>query len=59
MNWIGLLLVAGAWLLGGFGGGAALAWLYKRLHPTLSFYKLWAFWTMALSGAAAIILALG
>jgi hypothetical protein len=32
------LLVAAAWRLGSFGGGAALAWLYKRLHPDLAFY---------------------
>jgi hypothetical protein len=57
MSWSATLLVVFAWLLGGFGGGAALAWLYKRLHPTLSFYKLWAFWTMVLSGVTAVILA--
>ncbi len=58
MNWTGTLLVAVAWVLGGFGGGAALAYLYKRLHPSLSFYKLWAFWTMILSGATTLVLAL-
>jgi hypothetical protein len=53
-----LILTAG-WLVGAFGGGAALAWLYKRLHPELAFYKLWALWTMILSGAAAIVFGLG
>lgn len=51
--------VAAAWLLGTFGGGAALAWLYKRLHPTLAFYKLWAFWSATLGGAVALLLAFG
>jgi hypothetical protein len=55
----GWLLVGVAWLVGAFGGGAALAALYKRLHPSLAFYKLWAAWTMILSAAAALIFAMG
>jgi hypothetical protein len=47
-----------AWLVGAFGCGAALAWLYKRLHPELAFYKLWALWTMVLSAGAAVVLAI-
>jgi hypothetical protein len=58
MSWSAMLFVTAAWLVGGFGGGAALAWLYKRLHPSLSFYKLWAFWTMVLSATTAVVLAL-
>ena len=42
-------------MIGTFGGGAALAWLYKRLHPDLAFYKLWALWSAVLSGAAGAI----
>jgi hypothetical protein len=53
------LVLAVAWMVGAFGGGAALAWLYKRLHPSLAFYKLWAFWTMILSGVAVLIIARG
>jgi hypothetical protein len=53
------LILAAAWMVGAFGGGAALAWLYKRLHPSLAFYKLWAFWTMVLSGVAVLIIARG
>ena len=56
---LGWALIGAAWLLCAFGGGAALAALYKRLHPTLSFHKLWALWTVVLSLAAAAILALG
>ncbi|MFL5383294.1 MAG: hypothetical protein ACJ8GN_12315 [Longimicrobiaceae bacterium] len=55
----GWLLVALAWLLGAFGGGAALAWLYKRLHPGLAFYKLWAFWTTVLGAVVALLLLFG
>jgi hypothetical protein len=55
----GWLLVALAWLLGAFGGGAALAWLYKRLHPGLAFYKLWALWTTVLGALVALLLAFG
>ena len=55
----GWAVVGLAWMLGAFGGGAALAWLYRRLHPELAFYKLWAFWAMVLSGVAALIIAFG
>jgi hypothetical protein len=58
-GFIAWAILALAWLVGAFGGGAALAWLYKRLHPELAFYKLWAFWTMILSGVAALIVGLG
>ena len=57
--WMWWLLVGAVWMVGTFGGGWALAWLYKRLHPSLSFYKLWAFWSALLGGAVALILALG
>jgi hypothetical protein len=55
----GWALVGAAWLLGAFGGGAVLAALYKRLHPALAFYKLWAAWAMILSAVAALVFALG
>lgn len=53
------LPVAAAWLVGAFGGGAALAWLYKRLHPGLAFYKLWALWTSVLSALVALLFVFG
>jgi len=53
------LPVALAWLVGAFGGGAALAALYKRLHPQLAFYKLWALWTTVLGAVVAVMLILG
>jgi hypothetical protein len=55
----GWLLIAVVWMAGAFGGGAALAWLYRRLHPELAFYKLWAFWAAILSGVAALVFAFG
>ena len=56
---IRFLPLAAAWLLGAFGGGAALAWLYKRLHPELAFYKLWALWTTVLGAVVALLLVYG
>jgi hypothetical protein len=56
---IRFLPIAAAWLVGAFGGGAALAWLYKRLHPQLAFYKLWALWTTVLGAVVALMLILG
>jgi hypothetical protein len=56
---LGWAVVALVWLLAALASGAALAWLYKRLHPTLAFYKLWAFWTMILSAIVALALGLG
>ena len=51
--------VAVGWMIGTFGGGAALAWLYKRLHPQLAFYKLWAMWSTVLGAVVALLLAFG
>jgi hypothetical protein len=53
------MVLGAAWMVGAFGGGAALAWLYKRLHPSLAFYKLWAMWTTVLGAIVALILAFG
>jgi hypothetical protein len=54
---LGWLAVGVVWMTCTFGGGAALAWLYKRLHPQLAFYKLWAMWSAVLAGAATLLLA--
>lgn len=54
---IGWLLVTLVWLLGAFGSGAALALLYRTLHPELAYYKLWAFWTVVVSVLAGAIFA--
>jgi hypothetical protein len=52
------LVLGVGWLVCAVGAGAATAWLYKRLHPSLAFYKLWAFWTMVLSAVVAVTLAI-
>lgn len=52
-------LLALAWMVGTFGGGWVLAWLYKRLHPGLAFYKLWATWSALLAGAVTLLFAFG
>lgn len=53
------IVIAVVWLLAALASGAVLASLYKRLHPALAFYKLWAFWTMVLSAVVAILIAFG
>jgi coenzyme F420-reducing hydrogenase gamma subunit len=55
----GWLVIGLAWMVGTFGCGWILAWLYKRLHPQLAFYKLWAFWSAILGGVVALLIALG
>ena len=59
MPWASWALLALVWLASALASGAALAWLYRRLHPGLAFYKLWALWTMLLSAVVALLLALG
>lgn len=56
-TWMQWLVIGVAWMVGTFGSGAALAWLYKRLYPELAFYKLWAFWSALIAGAAALVFA--
>jgi hypothetical protein len=58
-GWAAWLAIGAAWLVGTFGGGWLLARLYKRLHPELAFYKLWAAWAAVLNGLAAVVFAFG
>jgi hypothetical protein len=46
------------WVLSAFGSAAAIATVFRRLHPELSFYRVWAFWTVIVSVAAAVVFAL-
>jgi hypothetical protein len=46
------------WLSCAFGSSAALAAFVRRLHPELSFYKLWAMWAIIVSLVAAAVFAL-
>ena len=55
----GWLVIGAAWVVGTFGCGWILARLYKRLHPHLAFYKLWALWSAVLGGVVALLFALG
>ncbi|HEX6913574.1 MAG TPA: hypothetical protein VF142_24420 [Longimicrobium sp.] len=57
--WMWWLVIGGAWMVGTFGGGWVLALMFKRLHPELSFYKLWALWSSLLGGIVALVFALG
>jgi len=53
------MLIGIVWIVAAFGSGAALAYLYRRLYSGLSFYKLWAFWTVVVSVVALVVFALG
>jgi len=55
----GWLILSAVWLICAFGGSALLAAWYRRLHPSLSFYKLWAFWTVVVSLVAGAAFAFG
>ena len=50
------LIFSAVWLIAAFGTAALLAALYKRLHPELSFHKLWAMWAVVVSVIAAGVL---
>jgi hypothetical protein len=46
------------WAACSMGGGALLALLARRLHPSLSLRKLWIFYTVLLGFAVAAVLAI-
>jgi hypothetical protein len=47
------------WVVLSLGGGALLALLATRIHPQLSFRKLWLFYTALLGFGVAILFAIG
>lgn len=55
---VGAALLAGLWLCCSLGGGALLALLAKRIHPSLSLRRLWIFYSALLAFTVAIVLAL-
>jgi hypothetical protein len=52
--WLFLLF----WALASMGGGALLALLARRLHPSLSLRRLWIFYTALLGFTVAAVLAI-
>lgn len=54
----GWLIFSAVWLLAVFGTAALLAALYKRLHPELSFHKLWAVWALVVSVIGGVLFAM-
>ena len=55
----GWFIIAVVWIVCSFGSGALLAALYKRLHPSLSFHRLWALWSVLVSLLAACLYLIG
>jgi hypothetical protein len=47
------------WLVASLGGGALLALLGKRVHPRLSYRKMWVFYSGLLGVSAALLFAIG
>ncbi len=55
---VAIALFAGVWLGCSLGGGAALAFLARRIHPSLSFRRLWIFYSGLLAFTVAAVLAI-
>jgi hypothetical protein len=53
------VLLALLWIGASLGGGAFLALLGKRIHASLSFRKLWFFYSTLLAVSAAVLFAIG
>jgi hypothetical protein len=47
------------WIGASLGGGAFLAVLAKRIHESLSFRRLWLFYSTLLAVSAAVLFAIG
>lgn len=56
---VAYLLLALLWVAASAVGGALLALLAKRLHPGLSFRRLWVFYGILLGTATAVLFAIG
>ena len=55
---LAVVLLAAVWLMASLGGGAALALLAHRIHPSLSFRRLWVFYSGLLAFTVAAVLAI-
>lgn len=51
-------LLGSVWLLCALGGGVVLALLANRIHPSLSFRRLWVFYSAVLGFTTAAVLAI-
>ncbi|MDX1675802.1 MAG: hypothetical protein R3314_13495 [Longimicrobiales bacterium] len=51
-------LLVGIWVLTSLAGGAALAWLAKRIHPGLSWQRLWIVYSGLLGFMVAAVMAI-
>ncbi|HUG41401.1 MAG TPA: hypothetical protein VMM12_13015 [Longimicrobiales bacterium] len=54
----GAVILGAIWLACSLGGGALLALLARRLHPSLSLRKLWIFYSTLLALTVAAVLAI-
>lgn len=59
MNGAVLLVLAAVWIAAAAGTGAVLALLAKRLHPSLSYRRLWIFYGLLMATISAVVLAIG
>lgn len=55
---VAVAILGAVWLACAVGGGAALALLARRIHPSLSFRRLWIFYTAILAFTTAAVLAI-
>ena len=53
------MLLVLMWVGASLGGGAVLALLAKRVHPRLSYRKMWVFYSGLLGVSAALLFAIG
>lgn len=59
MSWAGYSVLLAVWAASAAGSGAVLALIAQRLHPGLSYRKLWVFYSVLMACAVAVVLAVG
>jgi hypothetical protein len=55
MDPFSLLVLSTVWVGASSGSGFLLALLAKRVHPNLSFLKLWGFYTVLMATLVAVV----
>ena len=53
------LVLAGVWALSASVSGLVLAFVARRVHPGLSLYRLWAFYSLLCAFLVAVVMAVG